>query len=66
MKFSNKAYDVLKWFALIFFDAAGIFYSTVAEVWGLPYAQEVLMTASALSVFLGALLQISNANYKCN
>ena len=64
MKFSNKIYDILKWFALIFFDAIGIFYSTLAEIWNLPCGREVLATCCAVSALLGTLLQISNSNSK--
>lgn len=63
MKMSNKVYDVLKWIALIALDAVGIFYSTIATVWGLPFGDEVLYTSSALAVLLGTLLGVSSAQY---
>jgi hypothetical protein len=61
---SNRVYDVLKWIALIALDAIGVFYKTVAGIWHLPYGDEVCATCSALALCLGALLQISNSNYK--
>jgi len=61
---SNRAYDILKWIALIALDAIGVFYKTVAGIWHLPYGDEVCATCAALALCLGALLQISNANYK--
>lgn len=61
---SNKLYDVLKWVALVALDAVGLFYSTIAVIWGLPYGDQVLETCVALSVFLGALVGVSSTQYK--
>lgn len=66
MKISNKLYDVLKWVALIALDAMGIFYSTISNVWNLPYGDEVLKTCSALSLLIGTLIGVSSINYKKN
>ena len=63
MKLSDKAYDILKWIALIALDAIGICYKTIAMVWGLPFGEQVCETCMALSVCLGALIGISTAQY---
>lgn len=60
---SNKVYDVLKWIALVALDAIGLFYKTIATIWGLPLGDEVMATCAALSVLIGALLGISSATY---
>lgn len=60
---SNKLYDVLKWIALVALDAVGLFYSTIASIWGLPYGDQVLETCVALSVLLGALVGVSSTQY---
>lgn len=60
----NNVYDVLKWVALIALDAIGVFYKTIAGIWHLPFGDEVCATCAALALCLGALLQISSANYK--
>lgn len=60
---SNKLYDVLKWIALVALDAVGLFYSTIATIWGLPYGDQVLETCVALSVLLGALVGVSSTQY---
>ena len=60
---SNKTYDILKWIALVALDAIGLFYSTIAGIWGLPYGDQVLETCVALSVLLGALVGVSSAQY---
>ena len=66
MKLSNKLYDVLKWIALIALDAIGLFYDTMSAIWGLPFGDEVLATCTALSLFIGALIGISTAQYNKN
>ena len=63
MKISNKVYDVLKWIALVALDAVGVFYNTIETIWALPLGDEVLATCAAMSLFLGALIGISSANY---
>lgn len=60
---SNKLYDVLKWLSLIALDAVGLFYKTISEIWGMPLGDEVLATCTALSVFIGALIGITSAQY---
>ena len=64
MKMSNKIYDVLKWVALIVFPAVIALYSTLSGIWGWPYGEQITGTLAALEIFLGAILQISNAKYK--
>ena len=63
MKLSNKAYDILKWVALIALDAVGVCYNALAAVWGWPLGDEVLKTCTALSVLTGTLIGISTAQY---
>lgn len=63
MKLSNKVYDVLKWIALIVLDAVGLFYSTIANIWGLPLGDEIMGTCAALSVLIGTVIGISSAKY---
>ena len=64
MIFNNRVYDILKWVAIVFLDAVGVCYRALAAIWAWPFGDEVLATCSALSVFLGALLGISNAQYE--
>ena len=63
MQMSNKLYDILKWIALIALDAIGLFYKTIATIWGLPMGDEILATCTALSLFIGALIGLSSAQY---
>lgn len=63
MILSNKAYDVLKWVAMIALDAMGVCYKTLAAIWGWPFGDEVLATCAAISLCIGTLLGISTAQY---
>ena len=60
---SNKTYNILKWFALVFFDAIGVAYKGLAEVWNLPYGTQIMATCSILSVLLGTLIGVSSIQY---
>lgn len=66
MKLTNKAYDILKWIAMIVLPALGTFYFTIAGIWGLPYGEQVVGTITALVTALGAILKISTAKYNKN
>lgn len=59
----NKLYDILKWVALVALDAIGVCYKALADIWHLPYGNEVLLTASAIAVLLGTLIGVASAQY---
>lgn len=61
---NNKVYDVLKWIAQLFLPAVGTLYAALAGIWGFPYGEQIMSTILAIDTFLGAILGISNANYK--
>ena len=63
MKLNDKVYDVLKWLALIALNAIGVFYKTLATIWGWPFGEEILTTCAALSLFIGSMIGISTAEY---
>jgi len=60
---SNKAYDVLKYIAMIVLPAIGTLYFALAGIWGLPYAEQVVGTITAIDTFLGAILGLSTSRY---
>ena len=64
MKLNNKAYDILKYISLVVLDACGVLYKGLAEVWNLPYGNEVMTTCTLFSIFIGTLIGISSYNYK--
>jgi hypothetical protein len=63
MTISNKVYDILKWIAQYGLPAIGTLYFAIANVWGLPYGEEVIGTIAAIDTFLGILLGISSSTY---
>jgi hypothetical protein len=66
MALSNETYDILKWVALILLPALGTLYFAIASIWGLPYAEQVVGTLTAIDTFLGAVLGISTGKYNEN
>ena len=64
MKMKNKTYDALKFIAQILLPAIGTLYFALANIWALPYAEEIVGTITAVDAFLGAILGISTANYR--
>jgi len=63
MKMTDKMYDVLKWVAQILLPAVATLYFAIAQIWGLPYGEQIVGTITAIDAFLGALLQISTNQY---
>ena len=63
MKIPDKAYDVLKWLCILGLPALSSMYSTLAGIWGWPFAEQVPQTLSAVGLFLGTVIGISSANY---
>lgn len=61
---NNKVYDILKWIAQIVLPALGALYFALAQIWGLPFGEEIVGTITAIDCFLGAILGISNVQYK--
>lgn len=66
MKLSNKAYDILKWIALVALPACEALWLTLGNIWNFPYTVEIGATIAAVDVFLGALLGVSGVQYKKN
>ena len=63
---SNKVYDILKWIALVVLPAIATLYFALSGIWGLPYGEQIVGTITAIDTFLGAILGISNIQYKKN
>ena len=60
---SNSVYDRLKWIAQILIPAVATLYFALAQIWGLPYAEQITGTLAAVDAFLGVLLGISTIQY---
>ena len=61
---SNKIYDILKFIAQIVLPALATFYVTIANIWNLPFSEQISGTIMAVDTLLGAVLMISSSNYK--
>lgn len=59
----SKVYDVLKPIAQIWLPAFGALYFSLAQIWGLPQAEEVVGTVTVVDTFLGVVLGLSTAQY---
>ncbi len=60
---SNRVYDALKQWVQLGLPALGTLYFTLSERLGLPYGTEVVGTITALALFGGTILGISNINF---
>lgn len=59
MKLPDKVYNILKWVCLICLPACSAFYGLLANIWNLPYAEQIPATISGVALFIGALIGIS-------
>lgn len=64
--FSGRTYDFIKKLVQIVLPAVATLYFTLAAIWGLPWAEEVVGTLAALTTFLGVLLGISSKMYEAS
>lgn len=55
----DKAYEILKWVALIALPAVAWLVGAVGLQWGLPHCGEIVTTINAVGVFVGALIGVS-------
>lgn len=55
----DKLYDVLKWAALIVCPLVAVAYPWLAQIWGLPLAEEVGATATWAGLVIGVLIGAS-------
>lgn len=59
----NASYDVAKDVATLYLPGIGVFYATLAAIWGLPYPVQVTGTVAAIATLLGVFLKISTTQY---
>ena len=60
---SNKLFDTLRFLQTVLFPAIGTLYFALAYIWGLPYAEQVVGTITALTAFLGAFVEYKRRTY---
>lgn len=61
---SDKTYDILKGIAMVVLPALGTLYASLSGIWGLPYGEQIVATIMAVDLALGAVLGISDVQYK--
>lgn len=64
MIFNNKTYDILKDIALYVLPALATLILALGNIWGIPYAEAIAATITAIDTFLGAILKISSNEYQ--
>lgn len=62
MKMSDKTYNVLKYFLMIFYPALTSLISTLGTIYNFN-VEKLLLTISAIVTFVGAVTCISNIKY---
>lgn len=60
---SDKQYEIMKWTGLIFVPL-GTLISTLATIWHTETPNMIGATLSAVGVFIGSMVALSNKNYK--
>lgn len=65
MKMSNKVYNKLKYFLMIFYPALTLLISTLGTIYDFN-VEKILLTISAIVTFIGTITGISNVNYNKN
>ena len=60
---SNSFYDVLKWVVTLLLPGLGTLYYAIAGIWGLAYAEQVVGTIAAVTVFLGVVMKLGDLSY---
>ena len=61
---TNRAYDILKWVCLVGLPAISVLVATLGQIWGWAGVDKIVLTINAVTVFLGALIGVSCAQYK--
>jgi len=64
MKLKDNVYELLKWTCLICLPAVAVFYSVMADTWGLPYGNQIVTTINAVATLIGVLIGVSTYNYR--
>ena len=59
----DKAYDILKWVAIIVMPSLATFIVGLGGIWDIPYTGQAASTVTAVGVLLGALLGLSSVKY---
>lgn len=64
LKLTNKSYDFLNALVRIILPALGTFYFTLSQIWGMPYATEVVGTIAAMATFFGLVILLARNGWQ--
>ena len=59
---SDKMYDTIKWIGLLTVPTI-TFLTSVVNILGLPYGDQIVMILAAVDVFVGAVVAIAKSQY---
>lgn len=59
----SRLYDCLKWLTMIVLPNCGWLYGELADIWNLPYGNEIPTTVLKVVAFLGVVLGFSTVAY---
>ena len=62
----NRAYDVLKWLALIVLPAIGVLGQPLGPLWGWPWADQAATTINAVALAIGVVIGASTLKAKAS
>lgn len=60
---SNKTYDLIKNFALVYLPAMITCFCAIGEIWQIPFTEQITATAIAIDTMLGAFIKKSATDY---
>ncbi len=62
----ETTYRFVRWIITVLLPTLGSLYSSISQLWGLPFGGEILGTIAAITSFAGILLGISTSQYNKN
>lgn len=63
---SDKVFNFIRFLAEVAISAVGALYYALSDAWGLPYADAVVATCTAVSAFLGIFTEWQRYRYAKN
>lgn len=60
---TDKVYDRIKDFALLWLPSAITLFGVIWSAWGLPYGKPILTTLTGIDAFLGAVVKYYKSRY---
>ena len=58
---SDSAYDFFRNNVEVVLPAIGVFYVTIAQIWGLPFGDQVALTVNSLALLFGVIIKANKS-----